>query len=136
MNDHRESTNLNEIVGIASGNARCDESCPHIIVRLSKHIDWIESIVWPSENRSNDSETVTLVYFDDSIECIKDKKSLTEIVAKESCQTGNEDKSIKAMNILLICVILLLILLCTLLLLLRMFGLKNRKRSDFELIRL
>lgn len=49
LNAPRNTTGLDEIVGIASAQFGCVGGDPSIFTRVSAYIDWIESVVWHSE---------------------------------------------------------------------------------------
>lgn len=55
LNDIGIASHSNEIVGIASMNSVCGKRYPHVYVRVSEYISWIETIVWPSNNELSES---------------------------------------------------------------------------------
>lgn len=38
-----------EVIGMATTNTGCKDVFPTVFVRISKSLDWIESIAWPNE---------------------------------------------------------------------------------------
>lgn len=136
-----------EIVGIASKNNGCGEGHPHLFVRVSEYIPWIESLVWPRENELIESATdimetvsVTTDETDTEYEVIEttseveasvtnvlyvergptEKTITTTTKSPRSSETSEEDADDlfkKNVIIVLLCIVFILLCVCAILLL-------------------
>lgn len=144
-----------EIVGIASKNNGCGEGHPHLFVRVSEYIPWIESFVWPRENELIESTTDIMETATDAtdteykvIETTSEvEASVTNVVYVErgptektittttesphSSKTSEEDADgllRKIIFIVMLCIVFILLCVCAILLLcIQMYMAKNRQ---------
>lgn len=45
-----EQHNIATVIGISSFGVGCDSAQPTLYTRIAYHLDWIESIVWPTKS--------------------------------------------------------------------------------------
>ncbi|XP_037032584.1 serine protease persephone-like [Bradysia coprophila] len=57
LNRDRNLSSVDEVIGLATTNTGCEDTYPTVFVRISKSLNWIETIVWPDDTSMEDVTT-------------------------------------------------------------------------------